>query len=116
MNYFLCVSHSPVTEEVWGTVLNISRHSCNRSIATVLGHAERREPFHYCTGPPLPGERKSVEPVAEQAVPNRVRSKHQSLHHFVADALWLAAALLGAGRDASICSIGFGAPPQGCAD
>lgn len=70
------------------------------SIATVLGHADRREPFtHYCTGLLLPGERKSVEPMAAQVAPDRVRSKHQSLHHFVADAPWSDAALLGAVRE-----------------
>ncbi|MCB1632003.1 MAG: transposase, partial [Pseudomonadales bacterium] len=58
-------------------------------MASVLGHADRREPFrHYCTGLLLPGERKSVEPMAAQVAPDRVRSKHQSLHHFVADAPW----------------------------
>ncbi|MCP5319461.1 MAG: IS701 family transposase [Pseudomonadales bacterium] len=70
------------------------------SIASVLGHADRREPFrHYCTGLLLPGERKSVEPMAAQVAPDRVRSKHQSLHHFVADAPWSDAALLGAVRE-----------------
>lgn len=69
-------------------------------IATVLGHADRREPFaHYCTGLLLSGERKSVEPMAAQLAPDRVRSKHQSLHHFVADAPWSDAALLGAVRE-----------------
>lgn len=69
-------------------------------IAAVLGHADRREPFaHYCTGLLLPGERKSVEPMAAQVAPDRVRSKHQSLHHFVADAPWSDAALLGAVRE-----------------
>jgi len=66
----------------------------------VLGHADRGEPFaDYCTGLLLPGERKSVEPMAAQVAPERVRSKHQSLHHFVADAPWSDTALLGAVRD-----------------
>jgi SRSO17 transposase len=69
-------------------------------IAGVLGHADRCEPFaHYCTGLLLSGERKSVEPMAAQLAPDRVRSKHQSLHHFVADAPWSDAALLGAVRE-----------------
>ena len=53
----------------------------------------------YCTGLLLPGERKSVEPMAAQVAPDRVRSKHQSLHHFVADAPWSDTALLGAVRE-----------------
>src|ERR1700674_3758344 len=47
----------------------------------------------------LPGERKSVEPMAARVAPRRVRSKHQSLHHFVADASWSDAGLLDAVRD-----------------
>jgi SRSO17 transposase len=35
------------------------------SLATVLGHADRVEPLKdYCAGLLLPGERKSVEPMA----------------------------------------------------
>ena len=30
----------------------------------------------------MPGERKSVEPMAAQLAPNDVRRKHQSLHQF----------------------------------
>jgi len=36
----------------------------------------------------LPGERKSVEPMAARLAPDNVRRTHQSLHHFVADAPW----------------------------
>jgi SRSO17 transposase len=36
----------------------------------------------------LPGERKSVEPMAARLAPDNVRSMHQSLHHLVADAPW----------------------------
>jgi SRSO17 transposase len=36
----------------------------------------------------LPGERKSVEPMAAQLAPANVRRMHQSLHHVVADAPW----------------------------
>jgi SRSO17 transposase len=42
----------------------------------------------YCTGLLLPGERKSVEPMAARLAPNNVRRMHQSLHHVVADAPW----------------------------
>jgi len=36
----------------------------------------------------LPGERKSVEPMAGRLAPDNVRRMHQSLHHVVADAPW----------------------------
>ena len=36
----------------------------------------------------LPLSRKSVEPMAAHVDPRKVRSRHQSLHHFVADAAW----------------------------
>jgi SRSO17 transposase len=54
-----------------------------------LGHADRVEPFRgYCTRLMLPVTRKSVEPMAAHLSPDRVRSEHQRLHHFVADAPW----------------------------
>ena len=42
----------------------------------------------YCTGLFLPGERKSVEPMAARLAPDNVRRIHQSLHHLVANAPW----------------------------
>jgi SRSO17 transposase len=42
----------------------------------------------------LPGERKSVEPIAARVEPRRVQGAHQSLHHFVANADWSQEALL----------------------
>jgi SRSO17 transposase len=69
-------------------------------LADVLGHADRHEPLRlYTTGLLLPGERKSVEPMAARVDPRRVRSRHQSLHHFVADADWDDAAVLAAARE-----------------
>lgn len=54
-----------------------------------LGHKNRHAPFEgYCRGLMLPIERKSVEPLAAHIDPENVRSRHQSLHHFVADAPW----------------------------
>ena len=59
------------------------------SITMALGHADRAAPFRsYCTGLLLPGDRKSVEPMAARIEPGRVRAAHQSLHHFVAKADW----------------------------
>ena len=64
-------------------------------LGDVLGHADRREPLRaYATGLLLPGERKSVEPMAARVAPFRVGAAHQSLHHFVAKAGWDDAALL----------------------
>ena len=68
-------------------------------IAGHLGHADRVGPFRgYCAGLMLPGERKSVEPMAARVAPSEARSAHQRLHHFVADAPWSDAAVLGAVR------------------
>jgi SRSO17 transposase len=53
----------------------------------------------YCTGLLLPGERKSVEPMAARIEPGRVQAKHQSLHHVVAKAEWDDTALLRAVRE-----------------
>src|SRR4051794_36333179 len=59
------------------------------ALAEVIGHADRVEPLHdYCLGLLLPGERKSVEPIAAVTAPTRVSAKHQSLLHFVANAPW----------------------------
>ncbi len=59
------------------------------AITSALGHADRAAPFRsYCAGLLLPGERKSVEPMAARVQPGRVQAAHQSLHHFVAKAEW----------------------------
>ena len=64
-----------------------------------MGHADRVAPFRsYCTGLLLPGERKSVEPMAAKMAPGRVQAAHQSLHHFVAKAEWSDNAVLAAVR------------------
>jgi SRSO17 transposase len=48
----------------------------------------------YCAGLLLPGERKSVEPMAARLAPDNVRRTHQSLHHLVADSPWSDEAVL----------------------
>src|ERR1700759_5546066 len=64
-----------------------------------LGHARRAAwARRYCTGLLLPGERKSIEPMAARLDPAHVQAKHQSLHHVVAQADWDDAALLAAVR------------------
>lgn len=68
-------------------------------LAKAAGHADRATPLKmYCTGLLLPGERKSVEPMAARLAPNNVRRMHQSLHHVVADAPWSDAEVLGTVR------------------
>src|SRR5580698_5143128 len=65
------------------------------SLAQAAEHADRVEPLKsYCKGLLLPGERKSVEPMAARLAPDNVRQTHQSLHHLVADAPWSDDALL----------------------
>ena len=55
----------------------------------VIGHADRAGPLRdYCLGLLMPGERKSVEPLAAVTAPARVAAQHQSLLHFVGNAPW----------------------------
>src|SRR6476620_4891936 len=59
------------------------------ALAEVIGHADRAAPLRdYCLGLLMPGERKSVEPIAAVTAPARVSAQHQSLLHFVANAAW----------------------------
>src|SRR5260370_964806 len=56
-------------------------------LATALGHRDRHEPLRACvTGLCLPGERKSVEPMAARVDPRHVRARHPGREHFVAHA------------------------------
>jgi SRSO17 transposase len=58
-------------------------------LASVIGHADRCGPLRdYCTGLMLPGERKSVEPMAARTAPARTAAQHQSLLHFVGVGNW----------------------------
>jgi SRSO17 transposase len=58
-------------------------------LSSVIGHADRVGPLcDYCTGLVLPGERKSVEPLAAMTDPDRMEAQHQSLLHFVGVAEW----------------------------
>jgi SRSO17 transposase len=59
------------------------------AVGSVIGHADRTGPLRdYCTGLILPGERKSVEPMAARTAPARVSAQHQSLLHFVSAGGW----------------------------
>ncbi|GIU78637.1 MAG: hypothetical protein KatS3mg005_1875 [Bryobacteraceae bacterium] len=64
-------------------------------LAHAAGHADRHQPLKdYCRGLLLPGERKSVEPMAARLRPDRVQATRQSLHHFVAQSPWSDEAVL----------------------
>jgi SRSO17 transposase len=55
------------------------------ALASALAHADRKQPFAaYCHGLILPGQRKSIEPIAARVRPEQVSAAHQSLHHLVA--------------------------------
>lgn len=69
-------------------------------LTAAVGHADRHEPLRvYLEGLLLPGDRKSVEPMAARIDPRNVRSRHQSMHHFVATAPWDAQEIMKAARD-----------------
>ena len=70
-------------------------HAYVTALSEEIGHADRIGPLRaYCTGLLLPGERKSIEPMAARLDPAHVPSLHQTLHHFVAKAPWDDAAVL----------------------
>jgi len=58
-------------------------------LVSVIGHKDRAGPLRdYCVGLVMPGERKSVEPMAAVTAPARVAAQHQSLLHFVGEGRW----------------------------
>ena len=53
-------------------------------LATAAGHQDRQTPLkNYCKGLLLPGERKSMEPMAGRLDPENIQAMRQSLHHLV---------------------------------
>lgn len=75
-------------------------------LAHAAGHADRKMPLKlYCMGLLLPGERKSVEPMAARLAPDNVRRTHQSLHHVVADAPWSDEDVLAEGRSYALTAM-----------
>lgn len=69
-------------------------------LSSVIGHVRRtRQLRDYCTGLVLPGERKSVEPMAARTAPERTAAQHQSLLHFVGNACWSDADVLAKVRE-----------------
>ncbi|MGH7577858.1 MAG: IS701 family transposase [Longimicrobiales bacterium] len=80
-------------------------------LAEPVGHADRRWPLEaYITGLLLPGERKSVEPMAANIDPRNVSRAHQSMHHFVASAPWDERAVLAVARDYALAQLERHAP------
>ena len=77
-------------------------------LANAAGHEDRHAPLkNYCKGLLLPGERKSIEPMAARLDPENVQPMRQSLHHLVAKAPWSDEMLLGAGAQPSVtCDAG----------
>ena len=71
------------------------------TLSKCLGHRDRVAPFRsYCMGLLLPGDRKSVEPIAARLRPDRTAAEHQALLHFVGQSPWDSDALLRAVRHA----------------
>ena len=75
-------------------------------LVEVIGHADRAVPLQdYCLGLLMPGDRKSVEPMAAVTAPARVAAQHQSLLHFVGNAPWSDERVLAKVRDLVLPSI-----------
>ena len=75
-------------------------------LTTALGHQDRHGPLRdYVTGLCLPGERKSIEPMAARVDPRHVRARHQSMHHFIANAGWDDAAVLRVARETVLAAL-----------
>jgi len=76
--------------------LDIRFASYVEELASAMGQVDRARPLRdYCTGLILPGERKSVEPMAARTDPARVSAQHQSLLHFVGAGGWSHEKVLG---------------------
>ncbi len=76
------------------------------ALTTVVGRGDRAGPLKdYCVGLLMPGERKSVEPMAAVVAPARVSAKHQSLLHLVGQAAWSDEAVLAKVRELVLSAI-----------
>src|SRR5881398_3252026 len=81
-------------------------HAYVERLSTALGHRDRHGPLRaYVTGLCLPGERKSIEPMAARVDPRHVRARHQSMHHFIANAAWDDAAVLRVARETVLAAL-----------
>ena len=81
-------------------------HAYVERLTTALGHQDRHGPLRdYVTGLCLPGDRKSIEPMAARVDPRHVRARHQSMHHFIANAAWDDAAVLRVARETVLAAL-----------
>jgi SRSO17 transposase len=75
-------------------------------LSEAIGHADRAGPLRaYLTGLLLAGERKSVEPMAAKVDPRHVSKRHQSMHHFVANAPWDERAVIAVAREYALAQL-----------
>jgi SRSO17 transposase len=75
-------------------------------LTAALGHRDRHGPLRdYITGLCLPGDRKSIEPMAARVDPRHVRARHQSMHHFIANAAWDDAGVLRVARETMLAAL-----------
>src|SRR5437870_13064017 len=82
-------------------------------LVSVIGHADRAKPLRdYCVGLLMPGERRSVEPMAAVTAPHRAAAQHQSLLHFVGEARWSDEKVLGKVRQTVVLAIGRRRPVE----
>lgn len=82
-------------------------HAYLERLTGCLGHADRDQPMQdYVVGLLMPGERKSMEPMAARLSPKAVSAKHQSLHHFISESPWDANRLLDTVREAVLPTFG----------
>jgi SRSO17 transposase len=82
-------------------------HAYLELLTGCLGHADRDQPMQdYVVGLLMPGERKSMEPMAARLSPKAVSAKHQSLHHFISESPWDANRLLDTVRESVLPTFG----------
>jgi SRSO17 transposase len=75
-------------------------------LTAALGHRDRHGPLRdYVTGLCLPGERKSIEPMAARVDPRHVPARHQSMHHFIANASWDDGVVLRVARETVLAAL-----------
>ena len=83
------------------------------ALGQAMGHLDRVGPMRdYCTGLLMPGERKSVEPMAAVVAPARVSAEHQSLLHLVGQAPWSDEAVLAKVRELVLPAIERSGPVE----
>src|SRR3989449_1381810 len=86
-------------------------HPYVERLPAARGHQDRHGPLRaYVGGLCLRGKRKTIEPMAARVDPRHVRARHQSMHHFVANAPWDDAAVLRVARETVLTALGRHGP------